>query len=329
MWCWRTEVWSPFCSILIKLSTCLRSFNQNFFYRCNRTRKTDDFLLIWNVVKVIIVLLNSLKGNSGGNMQQRVMWLKRIRKDLSRKYVAAEKETLEGAPNTMITVERTRLVEDGYRQLSVLSSNALKATIRVKFINQQVSFFYNHCCLFDTGFFQSPCCLRFAPCYAVLQMSFAITTCYSCSLSFREFQHWKSLKVELQSLLGKVNQKMFFAIHVYPSTPKDVDLTVEKAISFCCSCFVYFHRWDFKRANILWRTYADDAANRNTKELFSLFYFVVNYKSAMLNEQSAKAHAMQLHWCVFLSSKKYWPTFFLRWHRFLFKVVSSSGPAVF
>ncbi|KHN84762.1 Ubiquitin-protein ligase E3B [Toxocara canis] len=56
---------------------------------------------------------------------------------LFRKYIAAEKETLEGAPNTMITVERTRLVEDGYRQLSMLSSNALKATIRVKFINQQ------------------------------------------------------------------------------------------------------------------------------------------------------------------------------------------------
>uniref|UniRef100_A0A915CEU8 Ubiquitin-protein ligase E3B n=2 Tax=Parascaris univalens TaxID=6257 RepID=A0A915CEU8_PARUN len=56
---------------------------------------------------------------------------------LFRKYVKAEKDTLEGAPNTMITVERTRLVEDGYRQLSVLSLNALKATIRVKFINQQ------------------------------------------------------------------------------------------------------------------------------------------------------------------------------------------------
>ncbi|VDK31257.1 unnamed protein product [Anisakis simplex] len=53
------------------------------------------------------------------------------------KYVGAEKESLDGAPNTMITVERTRLVEDGYRQLSMLSSNALKATIRVKFINQQ------------------------------------------------------------------------------------------------------------------------------------------------------------------------------------------------
>lgn len=38
----------------------------------------------------------------------------------------------------MITVQRNRLLDDGYRQLSLLSPTALKATIRVKFINQQV-----------------------------------------------------------------------------------------------------------------------------------------------------------------------------------------------
>ncbi|KAK6044738.1 HECT-domain protein [Cooperia oncophora] len=38
---------------------------------------------------------------------------------------------------TLITVARNRLVEDGYRQLSMLSTRALKSTIRVKFINQQ------------------------------------------------------------------------------------------------------------------------------------------------------------------------------------------------
>lgn len=40
-------------------------------------------------------------------------------------------------PTTVITVERTRIVEDGYRQLANLSSEALCGTIRVKFINQQ------------------------------------------------------------------------------------------------------------------------------------------------------------------------------------------------
>lgn len=49
-----------------------------------------------------------------------------------------EKESMEGTPSTMITVERNKLLDDGYRQLSLLSPAALKATIRVKFINQQV-----------------------------------------------------------------------------------------------------------------------------------------------------------------------------------------------
>jgi len=37
----------------------------------------------------------------------------------------------------VITVERTRLIEDGYRQLSSLTTEALRGTIRVKFINSQ------------------------------------------------------------------------------------------------------------------------------------------------------------------------------------------------
>lgn len=53
-----------------------------------------------------------------------------------RKLVAADKDLVD-IPSTLITVERTRIVEDGYRQLSMLPSQALKATIRVKFINQQ------------------------------------------------------------------------------------------------------------------------------------------------------------------------------------------------
>ena len=39
--------------------------------------------------------------------------------------------------STLVTIHRSRLVEDGYRQLSTLSSQALKGVIRVKFVNAQ------------------------------------------------------------------------------------------------------------------------------------------------------------------------------------------------
>lgn len=62
---------------------------------------------------------------------------------------------MEGTPSTMITVERNRLLDDGYRQLSLLPPAALKATIRVKFINQQVYYrAYHGSVLFSSLFFQ-------------------------------------------------------------------------------------------------------------------------------------------------------------------------------
>ena len=36
-----------------------------------------------------------------------------------------------------MTIHRARIVEDGYRQLSVLSARDLKSIIRVKFVNVQ------------------------------------------------------------------------------------------------------------------------------------------------------------------------------------------------
>ncbi|VVD04422.1 unnamed protein product, partial [Leptidea sinapis] len=39
--------------------------------------------------------------------------------------------------STLVTVRRTRLVEDGYRQLAALPSRALRAVVRVRFINEQ------------------------------------------------------------------------------------------------------------------------------------------------------------------------------------------------
>uniref|UniRef100_A0A2P2I5M6 Ubiquitin-protein ligase E3B n=1 Tax=Hirondellea gigas TaxID=1518452 RepID=A0A2P2I5M6_9CRUS len=60
---------------------------------------------------------------------------------LFRANVAAQKASLEQRSSTpqftMITVFRTRMVEDGYRHLNSLPPNALKNTIRVKFVNEQ------------------------------------------------------------------------------------------------------------------------------------------------------------------------------------------------
>lgn len=63
---------------------------------------------------------------------------------LFRKYINQDREAsgLAGSdsldkPSTLITVHRARLVEDGYRQLSLLPVKTLKGVIRVKFINEQ------------------------------------------------------------------------------------------------------------------------------------------------------------------------------------------------
>lgn len=63
---------------------------------------------------------------------------------LFRSYVMKEKvalghtESMSVTPqSTLITVHRSRIVEDGYRQLALLPPTALKGTIRVKFVNEQ------------------------------------------------------------------------------------------------------------------------------------------------------------------------------------------------
>lgn len=63
---------------------------------------------------------------------------------LFRKYISNEKAVLgltESAcaspQSTLVTVHRSRIVEDGYRQLAVLPPQALKGVIRVKFVNEQ------------------------------------------------------------------------------------------------------------------------------------------------------------------------------------------------
>ena len=50
---------------------------------------------------------------------------------------------------------RSRLVEDGYRQLANLSSQAMKGLIRVKFVNLQVQYFFRGGGGVCSGYFQS------------------------------------------------------------------------------------------------------------------------------------------------------------------------------
>ena len=66
------------------------------------------------------------------------------RVQLFRKYISNEKavygltESACASPHsTLITVHRKRIVEDGYRQLALLPSRALKGVIRVRFVNEQ------------------------------------------------------------------------------------------------------------------------------------------------------------------------------------------------
>lgn len=63
---------------------------------------------------------------------------------LFRKHVSDEKAVMgltesacNSTPTTLIVVHRTRIVEDGYRQLAMLPSHALKGVIRVRFVNEQ------------------------------------------------------------------------------------------------------------------------------------------------------------------------------------------------
>ncbi|XP_031635023.1 ubiquitin-protein ligase E3B-like [Contarinia nasturtii] len=56
---------------------------------------------------------------------------------LFRKYVENEKAVLGLTESVSIEIHRDRIVDDGYRQLAVLTPAQLKGVIRVKFINQQ------------------------------------------------------------------------------------------------------------------------------------------------------------------------------------------------
>ena len=66
-----------------------------------------------------------------------VIFRRRVSKDKTDNGVTTDNESMPIGYSTLVTIHRSRLVEDGYRQLSTLSSAALKGVIRVKFVNAQ------------------------------------------------------------------------------------------------------------------------------------------------------------------------------------------------
>lgn len=113
---------------------------------CRRSYTPPDHWLIKDV-KVSAFMSDLEKGKKAAQvLLQKVPHIipHKERVVLFRKYVTNEKTVLgltESAcalsQSTLITVHRTRIVEDGYQQLAMLPTQALKGVIRVRFINEQ------------------------------------------------------------------------------------------------------------------------------------------------------------------------------------------------
>ncbi|XP_022242610.1 ubiquitin-protein ligase E3B-like isoform X2 [Limulus polyphemus] len=113
---------------------------------CRRPYTSPDHWLIKDI-RVSNFMSDLEKGKKAAQvLMQRVPHIipHKERVVLFRKNVAAEKNVLgltESAcaspQSTLITVHRSRIVEDGYQQLAILPPAALKGVIRVKFINEQ------------------------------------------------------------------------------------------------------------------------------------------------------------------------------------------------
>ncbi|XP_076363103.1 ubiquitin-protein ligase E3B [Tachypleus tridentatus] len=113
---------------------------------CRRPYTSPDHWLIKDI-RVSNFMNDLEKGKKAAQvLMQRVPHIipHKERVVLFRKNVAAEKNVLgltESAcaspQSTLITVHRSRIVEDGYQQLAILPPAALKGVIRVKFINEQ------------------------------------------------------------------------------------------------------------------------------------------------------------------------------------------------
>ncbi|XP_046391174.1 ubiquitin-protein ligase E3B [Ischnura elegans] len=114
---------------------------------CRRTYVSDSSIWLLKDMRVSTFMNDLERGKKATQillqkMPHIIPHVERVQ--LFRKYVNNEKmvygltESACASPHsTLITVHRTRIVEDGYRQLALLPSQALKGVVRVKFINEQ------------------------------------------------------------------------------------------------------------------------------------------------------------------------------------------------
>ncbi|CAO4369453.1 unnamed protein product [Caenorhabditis nigoni] len=116
------------------------------YERDSRRSFTNDpkFWLISEVKPSSLTIEYEKKSGKGVLMMRKMAHLVPIkdRMLLFRRQVQDDKNrvaTIQGdsQPQTWITVQRNRIIEDGFHHLSKVSLNQLKSTIRVKFVNEQ------------------------------------------------------------------------------------------------------------------------------------------------------------------------------------------------
>ena len=111
--------------------------------------------LFWPSNCACILALSEINSACGSNSRKYgtcTTYIIMQRLEIFRQQVIEEKERLgiktsrsARQPATYVTVHRARILDDGYAQLSLLHMKALKGTIRVKFVNEQV-----HVHVYDT-----------------------------------------------------------------------------------------------------------------------------------------------------------------------------------
>ncbi|PBC33652.1 Ubiquitin-protein ligase E3B [Apis cerana cerana] len=142
----NTKCTAPEFQMLILFSDCMTHY-VTILDDMEMYEQQDPFKLSDFEVRVSGFLADLEKGRRGAalllsKMPHVIPHSERV--VLFRKHVANEKAVLgltesacNSTPTTLIVVHRTRIVEDGYRQLAMLPSQALKGVIRVRFVNEQ------------------------------------------------------------------------------------------------------------------------------------------------------------------------------------------------
>ena len=100
------------------------------------------FLALYGLIlfkKTVLFIVRIEIGHSSSVHMISFQRVKIFRKNvLKEKEILGVLESVSTSPqSTLITVHRSRIVEDGYRQLAQLPAKAMKGLIRVRFINEQ------------------------------------------------------------------------------------------------------------------------------------------------------------------------------------------------